>query len=122
MDTTVNTTVAFIVRCLEYVTGKQDIATVNWGGNQIHVTRVRLKSVKTLSISYLIIKKRRKQHRIFNINLINVTFFDCLFISLRHYNSPILLTNNEIYTYFLCECSSPPKINFFTSILSYPFT
>lgn len=39
MDTTVNTTVASIVRCLGYVTGKQDIASVKWGGNQIHVTR-----------------------------------------------------------------------------------
>lgn len=38
MDTTVSRTVALIAKCLECVTGKQDIATVKWGGNQIHVT------------------------------------------------------------------------------------
>lgn len=42
MDTTVSTTVASIVRCLGYVTRKQDIVTVKWDGNQIHVTQVRL--------------------------------------------------------------------------------
>lgn len=67
MDTTVNTTVASIVRCLEYVTGKQDIATVNWGGNQIHVTRVRLKSVKTVSISVFIIKKKEENNIAYSI-------------------------------------------------------
>lgn len=41
MDTTVSRTVALIANCLECVTGKQDIATVKWGGNQIHVTLVR---------------------------------------------------------------------------------
>lgn len=67
MDTTVNTTVASIVRCLEYVTGKQDIATVKWGGNQIHVTRVRLKSVKTVSISVFIIKKKEENNIAYSI-------------------------------------------------------
>lgn len=42
-DTTVYITVALIAGCLGYVTGKQDIATVKWGGNQINVTHVRLK-------------------------------------------------------------------------------
>lgn len=42
MDTTVSTTVASIVRCLGYVTRKQDIVTVKWDGNQIRVTQVRL--------------------------------------------------------------------------------
>lgn len=41
-DTTVKTTVAAIVRSLEYVTEKQDIASVKWDGNQKSVTQSAL--------------------------------------------------------------------------------
>lgn len=43
MDTTVTIPVALIAMCLGCVKGKQDIVTVKWDGNQIHVTQVRLK-------------------------------------------------------------------------------
>uniref|UniRef100_K1R1S9 protein-tyrosine-phosphatase n=1 Tax=Magallana gigas TaxID=29159 RepID=K1R1S9_MAGGI len=43
MDTTAMVHVALIAMCLGCVKGKQDIVTVKWDGNQIHVTQVRLK-------------------------------------------------------------------------------
>lgn len=43
MDTTAMVPVALIAMCLGCVKGKQDIVTVKWDGNQIHVTQVRLK-------------------------------------------------------------------------------
>lgn len=41
-DTIVKTTVALIARSLEYVTGKQEIASVKWDGNQKSVTQSAL--------------------------------------------------------------------------------
>lgn len=122
-DTTVNKTVALIARSLEYVTGKQDIATVKWGGNQIHVTRVRHKSVKTLSVSFFFILKNRKEHRMFNINQINVT---CLTLLTRQFTTLQfnISTNKQLffYTHGLCQCSYPSMINFsYRSCLSFLF-
>lgn len=50
MDTTVMIPVALIAMCLGCVKGKQDIVTVKWDGNQIHVTQnvTEIRSARTV--------------------------------------------------------------------------
>lgn len=50
MDTTAMVPVALIAMCLGCVKGKQDIVTVKWDGNQIHVTQnvTEIRSARTV--------------------------------------------------------------------------